>query len=274
MKDLKSHLRALSEPIPDWLRNYQPGQPFSRQAFFQSRLVYYPGAGGDGHAVRLFGGSHCCHCFVYVDYGVSRAELVREIDDPQLGFRGYRSLARLEPSERDIVPEGWTPHVHRSELRSYPVRFASVTPYALLEILQREKGYDDTHGPERLAVLFLGADGIASYDALFCQSSSTGPPFAMLLQDHGFGGNYDRFGAGGALELIAQRTGVYPNYLLVAADTAVWQGYEPVVDVSADVGGCWANARRLYRWNGVKARTHPDERSYRGRFLGGIAPYP
>ena len=69
-----------------------------------------------------------------------------------------------------------------------------------LEILQRESGLNDAHGPSRLAILFLGADAIATYDALFCQGDGTRSPYVVVLQDHGFGGNYDSFGEGGTLE--------------------------------------------------------------------------
>jgi hypothetical protein len=251
MIDLKSHLRSLAEPVPDWLRDFRPEQPFPREAFFQSRLVYYPGSGHDGHTVRLFGGSHSCHCFVQVDHGLPQDELEKELDDPQRGFRGYKTLARLQLSERDLVPNGWKAHLDRAVVPPDSMGFVKLSQYAFLEILQREPDYNEMHGPERSAVLFLGADGIASYDALFCQSGSMGAPFAVLLQDHGFGGNGDRFGAGGALERIVQRTGIYPQYILAEeGSTKVWKGYELVPEVQPDIGGMWANARGLYRWNG------------------------
>ena len=63
--------------------------------------------------------------------------------------------------------------------------------------MERKPEYDEAHGPKRLAIIFLFADGIASYDALFCQSRNKCEPFGVLLQDHGFGGNYDKFGMGG-----------------------------------------------------------------------------
>jgi hypothetical protein len=185
---------------------------------------------------------------VQVDYGVSLAELKEELQHPQHGFRGYDSLDQLELGEREVLPQGWTPHLDPTEVGPSVNRFVGIVPYALLQILQRQSGYGDEHGPERLAVLFLGADGIASYDALFCQETSLGAPFVVLLQDHGFGGNYDRFGAGGALERIVLRTGVFPEYLFVADEgTRAWQGYEPVPEIDADKGGIWNDARRLYR---------------------------
>jgi hypothetical protein len=84
-----------------------------------------------------------------------------------------------------------------------------------LEVLERDRALDDSHGAHRLAILFLGVNGIAAYKALFCQENGT-PPFAIVLQDHGTGGNYDRFGHGGSLERIAKTYDVIPyNGLLM-----------------------------------------------------------
>jgi hypothetical protein len=50
-------------------------------------------------------------------------------------------------------------------------------------MLERKPEYDEADGPKRLAVLFLFSDGIATYDALFCQAGNKLEPFAHLLYD-------------------------------------------------------------------------------------------
>lgn len=241
------YLRQVRQDIPSWLAAFRQGDAFSADRFFQSRTVFYPGSGDDGHAVKVFGSTHSAHCFVYADYGVSQASLERQLEQPAVRFRGYQTLARLQLAERDLAPQPWVPHVRRDEIpANYPAMRPGL-PFGFLEVLERRPELNDDHGPARLAVLFLGADGIATYDALFCQRHSAGPPFAMLLQDHGFGGNYATFGQGGLMESIAERCHVYPDYLLVAKHTAEWKDYERIPDVDGDPGGMHGNLRFLYR---------------------------
>ena len=51
--------------------------------------------------------------------------------------------------------------------------------------------------------------------------------FGFLLQDHGWGGNYDRFGRGGLLEKIMTRSKVCPHFVLTAHDSP-YDGYAKV----------------------------------------------
>jgi hypothetical protein len=245
--NLFQYLTHMREDVPSWLSDFKPGDAFPRQQFFSSRIIYYPGSGIDGHAVKVFGSTHAAHCFIYADYGIPQTLLEETLKNSRSRFRGYHTAARIQLRKEDIVPAGWSPHIQPTELpeRSRDRVHIRTTAFAFLEILQREQGLDATHGAHRLAVLFLGADGIATYDALFCQSASNRPPFCLLLQDHGFGGNYDRFGKGGLLERIASRCGVMPQWLLAADNTQPWEGFEPVSNVEGDSGG--RNNRFLYK---------------------------
>ena len=56
------------EPTPDWLMAIDENSEIPWKQFFGSRTVFYPGAGMDPHTVNLFGGAHCAHCFINVDY--------------------------------------------------------------------------------------------------------------------------------------------------------------------------------------------------------------
>ncbi|MBP9735495.1 MAG: hypothetical protein KBD82_07670 [Rhodoferax sp.] len=249
---LDAYLRRHRETCPDWLQNFKKGDKFDREQFFGSRLVYYPGSGSDGHAVKLFGSTHCAHCFVYVDYLFAqdkvRAELDGKLAHTDRGsrpFKGYNQLARLTLSQADLAPDGWTPHVQGLERTRSSDDFK---PYAFLEILERDDELGEEHGAHRLAILFLGADGIASYDALFCQGDSVSPPFAVLIQEHGFGGNYDKFGRGGLLDRIAQKCQVFPKFLLVAEGSEPWIGYERMDNLGGSVGGMHGNTRYLHQY--------------------------
>lgn len=244
---LHDYLIQHREHLPAWLTAFTPGDGFPRNEFFASRVVYYPGSGTDAHAVRLFGSTHSAHCFVYADYGIQQADVERELEADWLP--GYHQVARIALAQGDIVPYGWTPHVRADAVPPGNRTNAQglVEPYGFLEVLERDSDRDDTHGAHRLAILFLGADGIATYGALFCQPQGGPPPFAVLLQDGGFDGNYDRFGRGGLLEGIAADCDVFPPCLLVAENTDAWGGFEPVPNVDGEAGGMHGHLRTLYR---------------------------
>ena len=46
------YLKNDQEPIPTWLLEIKEGGKFSRDDFFSSRIVFYPGSYTDGHAVK------------------------------------------------------------------------------------------------------------------------------------------------------------------------------------------------------------------------------
>ena len=248
--DLVTMLKKNPEQLPHWLR--QPSSGFDRKSFFDGRTVYYLGFGNDGHPVSVCARAHAAHAFVYVDYGVSKetvSERVNGVGDP--GFIGYSVEHEEEVSESDLRPGGWTPHLEQGELARVSYSFANVTPYGLFMVLKRNEDRNDSHGPERLAILFVGGDGHATYDALYCQDDGTHPPFLVVVQDHGFGGNFSAFGAGGLLERIARRCDVLPDWLLVGARGKQerfqpWSGYRDACDES-EPGGIHDNPRRLFR---------------------------
>ena len=243
---LQSHY---SEPVPQWLAQFEPGGPFDAEAFFASRVVYYPGSGNDGHAVQVFAGSHSAHCFVYADYVYPAKDIKNELNAH--GFRGYSTLARIELTQSQLGSLHWTKHitpdefelakqaVSRTGIAHQPSRFGFV------EILERNREVGDEHGAHRIALLFLGADGHATFDALFCQDGKNAP-FAILLQDHGFGGDYSAFGVEGLMARIAQRTERFPNLLLVARNTNPWENYEAVSDLEPTYGGMHNESRQLF----------------------------
>lgn len=237
--------------MPSWLADITPDTPtqFLVRAFFQSRVVYYPGSGFDGNMVRLFNSTHSAHCFIYCDYGESREKVVDALDGCQgRPFRGYTTLRRVELTPADLTPRGYKPSLpppwpkagssswlpligHWLTVNDFPIR-PRIRPFAFMEILERDPMLDDSHGANRLAILFLGADAYAAYDALFSPGNAGySPPFTVIIQDRGFGfggGNYDRFGEGGWLERVAMTYARHPAYLLVDTGSKPWAPYVKV----------------------------------------------
>ncbi len=233
------------ETQPEWLYAHTPPR-FNRNAFFGSRTIYYPGSGDDGQPVKLCALSHVAHAFVYVDQGISWNTLSEYLADQDRGFRGYKLLHDEDISQNQLRPGDWTQHIKREEVEnSNFFRTSFVKPFARFVVLERQ-GDDEDHGPWRIAILFIGGDGFASFDALYCQEDGVPPPFLIVVKDHGFGENWDRFDHGGLLERIACRTGVLPKFLLVADCSDPWSGYTgPESD--PEPGVQHGNPRSLFR---------------------------
>ena len=235
-------MRSDPEPLPEWLAGNHPPR-FDRENFFAARTVYYPGSGNDGQPVRLCALSHAAHTFIYVDYGVDRGTLVARVDSREQGFRGYAIAHQEKVSEDTLRPGGWTQHVPAADLRRS--RDSCVGPFGWFVVLDRQHAGED-HGPRRLAILFIGGDGIASYDALYCQGDGTPPPYLAVIQDHGSGCNYDRFDRDGLLDRIARNTSVLPKFVVVADNSEPWLAYEDL-GARPKPGGSGSNPRSLYR---------------------------
>ena len=118
-------------------------------------------------------------------------------------------------------------------------------PYCFSMIMERDEDRDNSWGAEHFVITFLFADGIATYYQLFVKEYSKAP-WLFLLQDHGFGCNYDCFGAGGILDEIIQKRKCYPSFVICGHNTRIWRGYEKVVDVSPVYGGMHQNRLDLY----------------------------
>lgn len=207
-------------PIPAWLAAVpRNATSIDVDDFFSSRVVFYPGSGNDGHPLRVFASSHEACSFLYVDYLVDRDELVRTVEGKGRGYSapalGYHLHARVDVDVERIVPADF-------ESRVSCRRHCTGAGFAFVAVLERDHHRGDDHGPERLAILFVSRDAFDVYEAAFVQKDRA--PYAIVLQDHGFGGNHDRFGGGGRLERLATDT-ARPPFLVVGANTRPWDGY-------------------------------------------------
>ena len=248
MTTIAQYLNNYKEEMPQWLKDYQPGQRVAFSDFINSRCLYYPGSGYDGQPVMTFNQSHCVHCYVYVDYGFEKCILNGQLNDRYHSFKGYHSIGRVEYSESDLMPKHFVPTLLPGYTpRRDPMTFVHGRPFCFLEIMERDEQYDDSHGAKRFAVLFLFADGIATYQAFFTPKGLGKTPYVLILQDHGFGGNYDLFGKGGLMERIAEDGSGHPEWALVADNTRVWEGYDEIADLEpVDLGGR-THVRKLFR---------------------------
>ena len=157
--------------------------------------VYYPASAFDGGVIRD------CNVnrkdwnvlsFVYVDYMATERDL-SETDMP----RGYRVLGKRRLTETELVPNGWTPqippHFNLERYRDRVSHFANRHPFATWMVLERLPEFGEDHGPKRFSLLFLCADGVAAYQALYWTNQMKPRAIAIIQPGTGFGGNWTDF---------------------------------------------------------------------------------
>lgn len=183
-----------------WMHDVEIADGAIKSSFPLEKLlnnsVYYPGAGFDGRPVqwlhRLF------QSFVYVDYGVQREHLLGEIEDPRTQFRGYHLAGSREIEKRELVPQGWRPPQEILEFARF--QYAPTepvygnAPFAEWLLFDRDSGLSGDHGPSRFSLLYICADGVATYHALYLSGRRHHTPAVVVVKDHGFGGNWTSFG--------------------------------------------------------------------------------
>lgn len=98
-------------------------------------------------------------------------------------------------------------------------------------------------GPGTFDAVFLGTEGIGTYGVLV--RAGWRPNF-VVLQDHGLGGNWNSFGAGGLLEASARQLAALPELLLVAENTRPWEGYTQISDGCAYPGQLHTHRRAVF----------------------------
>lgn len=242
-----------TEKTPKWLDNYNPWGSICLDDFFNSRVVYYPGAEYDTHAVEVFGMSRSAHCFVHLDYlryfskpkdasyGLV-PKILRKFHFDVIGKQEFDltdSMLNIKDKHFSDSQEqealNWYRSFHIDQSRCRGAIY-------ILEQNEDWSRYSVRDQAMRLAIMVLNRDGHLAYDALFCQSEQR-PPFAVLLQNHGMGGNYSSFGEDGILHSIASAANSWPQYLLCAMNTDPWNGYKKVEGVEPTFGG-WADFER------------------------------
>ena len=233
MTDIYTYLKDYREEEPEWIGNYLRGEQITFKDIMSSRIGYYPGSGFDGELMKVGNKSHSVHSFIYVDYMLKRKELEDHLAEED-SILGYHPVGQIEWQESDLMPNGQYPlDINIRPLYGEPNRFVrkGETPYCFSVVMERNEDKDDTWGAKHFVVTFLFADGIATYYQLFAKEYAKAP-WLFLLQDHGWGGNYDKFGARGLLDRIIQRNHCFPTFVLCAGNTRIWRRYDKIEEVS------------------------------------------
>lgn len=176
--------------FPAWLANLSPeamiDAPFPLERVLQNSL-YYPSSAFDGDPVRHLAGNILS--FVYADYGYSRQQFMNALQKP--GFRGYEQIGTRSVTEGELVPRGWRP-TPPTDFDGDPFRYRSwiKPPFCSWSLFQRRKDFPASHGPIRFSLLYLCADGVAAFQALYVANNEAPKALAIIQPGHGFGANY------------------------------------------------------------------------------------
>lgn len=229
--------RVRREPVPRWLEEGD----FSLDRFFESRTVYYPGAGSDGSPLKLLNRSHASHCFVWVDQNYN--------------FDEMRAAGELDLKGYDIC------HAHQTDIvigadHGPPVD----NPSCHMLVYDRRPYLGDEHGAERLALLVVRAEAHSAYEQIYGGRFRGNPPFAVVLQEC-MGGPPDcrLFGGPRSLMYEAATKNGLPGFLLVGTDnTRPWPGYVRLENFRRIRGGNPLSRRWLYQTRAGKRREHAE----------------
>jgi hypothetical protein len=208
--------------------------------FLNERVAFYPGAGTDGQLFSLFGKSRSVHCFVHADYNAG-GDASTDTALADLQGDGRNRVRGYDPVVHRIVPPGWWQFEQPPECD-----WGSKLNESLFVILKRQDGLPEDHGSKYLGFLHVSIDAYWLYWNLWGQRKLA--PYAVLLQDHGFGGNHEGCCFGGKdsrLCRMAKQAGL-PKFLLVGDNTAPWPDYK-VVSGWSDEAGESPHRRCLYR---------------------------
>lgn len=186
-------VRALPQvPRQEWLYSFTDNQlsgSFSLKEILTSSL-YYPAAGFDGRPVQHLAGN--IPSFVYVDYSKGKEALAEELE--HRGFEGYHRVGQRSISEQELTPNGWSPELPRPE-DGNPQEHLNplVKPYCEWLVFERDADRGEHHGPDRFSLVYLCADGVAAFQALYVSNQCRPVGVAIIQPGQSFGGNWTNF---------------------------------------------------------------------------------
>ena len=217
---------------PKWLMNAKLGDsPLPIEEILRGS-VYYPASGMDGRPVQYFGGF--AHSFVYADCNISKSLLKRQLDT----FKGYRICHLRSVTKEQLCFNPFTP-IHPGLRDGDPGRVhqsSEFEPYAFWAVYERCDGIDDSHGPQRFSLLFIGGEGVATFQSLY-YSNQCAPSLITLIKCDAFTGNWTSFLDAKkifARSVIRNQAGM-PEYLFCDYGDAVspWPWYSELIGTIA-----------------------------------------
>lgn len=218
--------QLFKRPVPIWLKNINSLRFFPVEDVL-SDSVYYPASNDDYYPIYAYSGFS--HSFIYVDPHIRiqpeyqklrgyKLSMSREVLKEELCYRPYQALLPTE-NDGDLV---------KLKKMSFLLESAgnSGKPFALWQIYDRIESFN-WGDPERISVLRITGEGIATYQALFF-SNQVKPLLIFnkcctcctwsIFEERG--GFFNR-------TVLANPAGI-PNYMASwdSLENSVWDGYK------------------------------------------------
>ena len=250
--EMYEYLSQFKEDVPEWLKNYKEEDDFSFEDVIAGRLAYYPGFGYDGTMLTVGNKSHVVHSFVHTDYMNTRVNIERQINH----VRGYHVIGRKEWNIEEVLPlpEKGTNYRHSYDKMigragDWIKHWTHDTLYLITHIMERDPDRDDEYGAIKFVTTTANIDGFILYLLLFMEKCKRAP-WLFLLQDHGFGGNHNRFGKGGWMERLMEVSILWPKFVISdnKHGTDIWDGYKQIKGVNPVIGGMHHKVRYLWKY--------------------------
>lgn len=167
-----------TESPPDWLVDLQCRLNISTfRAFLGSRVVFYPYARSDGTPFEVFGGrNHAAHCFLHVDEHLSQTDLEDQLAPAHP--RRIRGYTPVDDTLTRLSSQQFMELVHDINPAAQPDN--ADLQFSLWTVLARDDGFDDCHGPVRIAFLHVRSNPEWLYRVIW--SNSQWRPFAAFLR--------------------------------------------------------------------------------------------
>lgn len=154
---------------------------------------YYPSCGFDGGIVKdcnTLGRSFGIQSFVYCDYATGEEAFM----EMQNSFLGYHVLSSRPLQAQELTPNGWVPQFPpKVSLHNYQKYKNSWKPFGHWTVYQRNEDRDESLGPRRFSLLYIGGEGVATYQALYWSNGQHPKALAIIQPGTGFGLNWTDF---------------------------------------------------------------------------------
>ncbi len=155
--------------------------------------LYYPASDVDGGVIKY------CNTrfrnlnivsFIYCDYATGEREFLREKDS----FLGYKLWQSRSLQINELIPNGWRPKTPpNTRRREYEEYKSSWKPFARWMVYERDHDRSEDHGPKRFSLMFVGGEGVATYQALYWSNNRFPNALAIIQPGTGFGLNWTDF---------------------------------------------------------------------------------
>jgi hypothetical protein len=181
-------------------------------------ILFYPGAGSDFETIKLFIDRTTIDKIFYIDYNhkININTLMQELGE------SWALVKEEKISPQFFEQTKWSDYWYNLESA---VQFGS--PESAYGIKLKIKNTQD----KECDVYYLGTEAIKTYYILLQKKYK---PDVIVLQDHGFGGNWGNQIFGYSEETNAKFYGIskisssLPEYIFVGENTIPWPEYKPV----------------------------------------------